>query len=155
MNPTIEQAKQTLDRTSARLLNTFAAVPDDKLTWSPSPSAKSPLQLVAHCSFANHGMSGIVSGAWTEEPDMEQIQAMSREHESKITSRAQAIADLQQSIAATKKAFDEVSDARLGETGPMNMPIVAWVFMIPSHMEQHAAQIDYIETCYGDMVDHF
>ena len=54
MEPPEAMAKMLADKACRRLLNTFAAVPDDKLTWSPSPTSRNALQIVAHTGFSNN-----------------------------------------------------------------------------------------------------
>jgi hypothetical protein len=48
INPAIQEANQL----NERLLRNLAKTPDDRLNWSPSPTARTPLHLVAHCAFS-------------------------------------------------------------------------------------------------------
>jgi hypothetical protein len=41
-------------------LNTLSFVPADKLTWSPTPTAKSALQIAAHCAGYSGGFASVI-----------------------------------------------------------------------------------------------
>ena len=53
----IAQTKAGVERASQALLKTFAAVPDDKLGWSPSETSRSSLWIVGHCGRANEAFA--------------------------------------------------------------------------------------------------
>ena len=45
-----------------RLGKTFSFVPDDKLDWSPSRTARTALAIVAHCCQANRMFAKVLGG---------------------------------------------------------------------------------------------
>lgn len=62
MNNVIEAAKAEITRANHRIIKCLEKTPDDKLNWSPSPTARTPIQLVAHAAFGVNGLMGIVKG---------------------------------------------------------------------------------------------
>jgi hypothetical protein len=152
------QAKLTLEHEHGRILRTFAAVPDDKLSWSPSATSKSALQIVVHCGFTNQFLASAIKGDQTPPAgSVEERHAAMDKKIAAIKTREEAISLLADSVLAVSAALDGVSADALGSVvqlpfGAMPMAQVIW---IPArHITMHAAQIDYIETMWGDLSSH-
>ncbi|MGV3616763.1 MAG: DinB family protein [Fimbriimonas sp.] len=154
----IEKTKDEVQAASAQLLKTFEFVPDDKLNWTPSESARSPLGIVAHCGLANGAFATILRGEKLAfEGGPEEMMALSRRMEAKIDTREAAVKLIQESTASVLDALDGTTSEMLDSTpdspfGPLPYPF--WMSVPPSHMIGHSRQIDYIQTIWGDAVDH-
>ncbi len=157
MNEVIERAKENTVRCKERLLKTFSFVADDKLTWTPSDTAHSALRIVAHCAVANYGFARFLRGKESKADSLSDALAMMASKEKEIATRAQAVQAFEASAAAVLEALDAMtvelmtSEVR-GPFGPM--PMTFWVALPGRHMDNHAAQIDYLQTCWGDLEFH-
>ena len=154
MNEAIERSKAQVENGKDRLLKTFAAVPDDKVTWSPSPTAKSALRVVAHIGVTNYGFVSILRGQESKFSSFEELFAFFNPEEAKITSREQAVKLIEDSTNALLAALDELTEAKMasevkGPFGPM--PMTFWMALPSRHADNHASQIDYLQTIWGDM----
>jgi hypothetical protein len=153
-----EQAKFVAGQAYERLMKTFAAVPDDKLTWSPAPTSKSALQIAAHCGFSNQFLAGVIQGETSHIPgSMKEMEEGIKQKLATITSRAKALDLLSDSIAKVNAALDNVTTEALQTqvTLPFGqMPMAFLIFAPGTHMQTHAAQIDYIQTIWGDTAMH-
>lgn len=154
----IAQSKQEAEKAKAYLLNTFSFVPDDKLHWSPSPTARTPIQIVAHCGAANRAFATVLRGDPLPIPDStEEATAQIRNAGREITTREEAVKLVESSTAEIIAALDTVTEEMVGTTpsspfGPL--PFTFWMKLPYLHMGAHAPQIDYIQTIWGDLEDH-
>jgi hypothetical protein len=156
ISPAVVQAKQTTVATKNRLLNTFSFVPDEKLNFTAAESCKSPLRIVAHCGLSNHFFLMIIRGE--ELPPMTpELMEAATAREKAITTREAAIAAVEESTAAVLAALDELTPEQVAsvvETPIFTAPMAFWMNLPGRHMDNHAAQIDFIQTCWGDMDWH-
>ena len=156
--PNIGEIKQTTEQAKARLLKTFGFVPDDKLTWSPSQSARTALQIVAHCGMSNQAFATLLRGEELDFPsDPKEAAALIRQGGQDIATREEAIQLLDTATAAVIQALDKATPELLASSpnspfGPL--PYTFWMGVPSMHMSGHANQIDYIQTIWGDYQDH-
>jgi hypothetical protein len=157
MQEVIGQAKQSIVMGKERFLKTFSFVPDDKLNWSPTPTAKSALRIAAHIGLSNQGMAGIVRGEKFPFASMKEMWEAVEPAEKAITTREQAIKQIEDGAIAALAALDALTPERLAADAglPMPMPMAQFVMILGAHVASHAAQIDYLQTCWGDMENHF
>lgn len=157
MQEMIGQAKQSIVMGKERFLKTFSFVPDDKLNWSPTPTAKSALRIAAHVGLSNQGMAGIVRGEKFPFASMKEMFEDVEPAEKAITTREQAIKQIEDGTSMALAALDALTPERLAADAglPMPMPMGQFIMIIGMHMLNHAAQIDYLQTCWGDMENHF
>jgi hypothetical protein len=159
MDPAIAQAKDAIKRGHERLLKTFGATPDDKLTWSPSSTSKSPLGIVNHASQTNLFFLKVMRG----EPlpplgSIEEADKAMQAASAGITTREQAVSVLNDSVAGLNAALDALPAEDLAKdvTLPIFTMPMGYIIHIPGmHMTSHAAQIDYVQTIWGDTENHF
>ena len=154
----IAQSKRTVEEAKTRLLTIFEFVPDDKLNWSPSPNAKTPVQIVSHCGFANDAFARTIRGEKVELPgDPAEIAAFIRKLGSDVTSREVAVHMVEETAAHVLAALDNVQPEQL-ETSPMSpvgpLPFAWWMSFAGEHMAGHAHQLSYVQTIWGDFDDH-
>lgn len=157
MNEAIKRSKAQVRKCKDRILKTFAAVPEDKLTWSPSTTAKSALRVVAHVGVANFGFAQLLRGRDSQFESFEDLFAYFYREEAKVTSREQAVKLIEDSCNAVLAALDELTDEHLttevkGPFGPM--PMTFWMALPSRHADNHASQIDYLQTIWGDLEIH-
>jgi hypothetical protein len=154
----IAEPKRNTEGAKAQLLKTFEFVPEDKLDWSPSATARTALQIVAHCGAANGAFAAMIRGeGWALSFDPNEAWAQIRAGGSDVTTREGAVKSVEESTAAVLAALDKVS-AEMVDTaiktafGPLPF---SFVMTFPAqHMGGHARQIDYLQTIWGDVEDH-
>jgi hypothetical protein len=154
----ITQTKQSTEAAKAQLLATFAFIPDDKLTWSPSETARTALWIVGHCGVSNSAFATVLRGEPLQVPsDPEEAVALIRAGGKEITTREAAIALVEESTAEVLRALDNVSSEQI-ESAPLTpfgpIPFSIWMTLPGEHMGGHARQIDYLQTIWGDVRDH-
>lgn len=136
-------------------LRNFAHVPDDKLDWTPVPSAKSALRVAAHTALYAGRFAEMVNARSTPKPDnLEEWIAKNEAEEIAIRSREEVERVFREGTAAFVAALDGLSDEEIeselptghGGTFPMKhlMGLAGW------HATLHAGQIDYLQTCWDD-----
>ena len=158
LKETVADCQARVKTATDRLAKTFEFVPDGKLKWSPSKTARSALAIVAHCIMANRMFAMMIRGEQISPmPTPEQAHASSRQFEATITDRAEAVRQLEASSQEVVAAIGTMTAKRFGGSpnspfGPMPMPV--WMSLPGGHMDNHAAQIDYLQTTWGDLTDH-
>lgn len=155
---TVEAArKETLAARDA-LLATYAAVPEEKLTWSPGGPARDATWMVAHTGLANQAFSIMLRGEMPPMPeDPDEIGEAIRNTGKGMTSRSEAEGLVREHTDAVLSSLDEMTDERLDSTlqtpfGPM--PMRFWLEVPYRHMYSHKAQLDYMQTIWGDLDEH-
>ncbi|MBX3111766.1 MAG: DinB family protein [Fimbriimonadaceae bacterium] len=158
MNDIVAAAKAEFDRAKNRVLSAFSHIPDDKINWSPTPTSRTPVELVAHCGIGTEGLGGwIASGMSFEGFDPVAIENSMREQESHVKTREEAVALLEKGCAFYQGWLDTVTDEQVNATiqTPMGERRMADVITFPAdHLRGHAAQLDYIQTIHGDRAWH-
>src|SRR5688572_19015860 len=155
----VAQAKNYFERFSERLLQLFAFVPDEKLTWTPSPTAKSSLRLVAHCALTSRFYANVITGNLPERmPTPGEFVKDLNEAEEKITTRESAVALVKETTVELCKAMDTVNARNINATpnspfGPM--PMQFWLYDGGDQMAVHGGQVAYLQTIWGDLDNHF
>lgn len=147
----IAQAKELAAMSMSRLQDTFAHVPDVKLDWTPYDTAKSPLAIAAHCGYCNRYFASVLRGDPPRHENVHDVLAEVHELTKSITTREQAASLLGETTTELGAAFDSVDPSRLA-TDPR---LLFFLTLVGRHNDGHAAQIDYLQTCWGDLEDHF
>jgi hypothetical protein len=149
----VDQAKLNTEMCMGRLLKTLSFVPDDKLDWSPAQGCKSPLRIAAHCGVSNGNFIKIMKRIPFPEMKPEEMMAMAEAAETAVTSREQAVSLVEESCKRVFETLDSRSPEEvdsLVETRFFTAPMVFWMNLPARHMDNHAAQIDLLQTCWGD-----
>jgi hypothetical protein len=151
----IERVKGDFQQACTGLLNALSSTPDDRLHWSPSETARTPLQVAKHAADAIESMHGNAMGntfpiQTTEEADR-YFMARDKEANTRLE-----VEDLLERNGKTFLAWlDTVTAEQLDEVVPLpfglpNVPVSFAVSFMPLHLMWHTAQITYIQTIYGD-----
>ena len=158
MEGIVESTKNAVVAAKDRLQKSLSFVPDDKLTWSPSPTAKSALRIAAHCACSNRFFASALRGDIAPaETFAELFEAMEAE-EAKLTNKDQVITEVEDSTNALLGVIDSLSPARLQDsvTYPFfSAPVTFFLQLSSTHLIGHSAQIDYLQTVWGDLDPHF
>jgi hypothetical protein len=158
LKKTVADCQASAKAAAERLLKTFSFVPDNKLSWTPSKTARSSLGIVAHCCMANQMFAKILRGeSVSPMPTLQQIHEMSQKFEATIHDRAEAVRQLEASCEEVVAALGTMTADRFA-TSPVSpggeIPMAVWMSLPSMHTGGHATQIDYLQTIWGDVADH-
>ena len=140
----LDRIKRILERT-----------PDDRLLWSPALTARSPLAQVVHAANSINHIHTAMKGTRYATPTMAEADAEFLALEASFTTREQALALLDKNSQAYLDWLDQLPDENLSDMVPLpfdlgEAPMEFMLIMPAWHTNDHAAQMDYIQTCYGD-----
>ena len=152
--------RESAVRGMEHFLKVFSFVPDDKLTWTPTPTAKSAIRIAAHTALYAGRFARMINDRKLPSSDnLAEWLAQVNAEEAAITSRIEMESVFRKGtdevIAAldslTPEAIGSSLDSGLGWSMPMTrlMNLPGW------HATLHAGQIDYLQTCWGDLEVHF
>jgi hypothetical protein len=153
MDDTISRAKAEYLRAKARLLIALDTTPDEKLTWSPSESARTPVQLVAHAAFAVPLVQSVICGAPWPYASLTEADAAFRAADKAFQNREQVKVYLEETSDNFIAWMDSLSPEQVGSTVQTifgSFPMGAAISLAAEHMRGHIAQIEYIQTIWGD-----
>ncbi|KAG8526075.1 uncharacterized protein KY384_000067 [Bacidia gigantensis] len=155
MDSLIASCKESAVQGMEYFLRNFSFVPDDKLTWTPTPTAKSAIRIAAHTAlYAGRFARMIKERKLPSSDNLLEWLAQRNAEEAAITSRTEMESIFRKGTEEVIAALDSVPpeairtslESGLGWSLPMtdlmNMP--GW------HATLHAGQIDYLQTCWGD-----
>ncbi len=159
MHNPIHQAKTDFLRAKERLARVLANTADDKLNWSPSSTARTPLHQAAHAADALRNIHNFLDGRPFEVGSPAEADKGFRQWERQFSTREAVVDLLETNSAAYLSWLDTLSPNRLDSMielpfglGPA--PLRVALTFPPAHTNDHAAQIEYIQTCYGDQDWH-
>ncbi len=156
MDSTIASAIAEVTQSRDQLLRAFANTLDDRVNWSPSPSARSPVQLVAHCAYSLGFIREMFEG--TPYPGtMVEADAEHMDRERRISTREQALALLDEQFKRHIAFIESVTPEQLDRmiTLPFSlgeMPLRSILAVGAMHTRSHLAQLEYLQTIYGDRI---
>ena len=155
MSDLIQGAKQEFEQSRRRMLGLLADTPDDKLNWSPSPSARTPLALVAHSALSIRHVTEMLKGRPFGTSTTAVADKGFREEEQAFTSRDEVVALFEKNAAEYLEWIDALPEE--GLDAPITFPFGLGVGTVrhgitapARHTESHIAQLEYIQTIYGD-----
>lgn len=162
MNEQIQKAIVHIEQAKGRLFRSFQHVPDDKQNWSPSATARTPLQIVAHCGLSCVFLGKWIAGELQLPSSPEELKAVREESDARekgVKSREAAIQLVEENTAKLAAMLEAMPAAEMEKTREHRIfgtVKVADLLHIPAlHLENHAAQLDYIQTIWGDLEWHF
>ena len=156
MEDFIAMCKERTTEAMDRFFHDLSFVPADKLTWSPAPTAKSALEITTHCAGYSGSFASIIS-AGKFPSSREEFRATVQLAIKSITTLEQAETMLRKGIADTIAALDTVKPEQIGaiiDTPQGRTPFKFFLTLPALHLESHGAQIDYLQTCWGDLEVH-
>ena len=157
MEDIISQAKAEFTRAKDRLAKDLATTPDDRINWSPSPSARTPIQQVAHVALSIPGIQRMLTGHMVDMSSIATLDAQWRAAEKAFTTREEVLTLLDKNSADYLAWLDTLTPEQIGST--LNLPMGAWpmaqaMTWVADHIRCHSSQIEYIQTIYGDFDWH-
>ena len=132
-----------------RFIYGVSKVPDDKLTWSPSETAKSPLQIAGSLA----GFLSFVTMVITNKA----LPPMDGERPPLPDSREAVNAALEAGFQGLRAAIDGIAEEDLGIGIPapwmpgVPLNLISWVGMGLGVCSYFQGQLNYSQTIYGDM----
>jgi len=160
MESLVASCKESAMQGMEEFLKTFSFVPDDKLTWTPTPTAKSAIRIAAHTAlYAGRFARMIKDGKLPGSDNLPEWLAQRNAEEAAITSRTEVESIFRKGtdevIAALDSVLPEAIGATLDSGFGWSMPMTFLMNLPGLHAMSHAAQIDYLQTCWGDQDVHF
>lgn len=153
----VARCQARVAQATEHFLRNLGHVPADKLTWSPAPTAKSALQIAAHAAGYSGGFAGILrNGAMPKNVDDFLSPIQTRIESIQTVEQAEAVlrAGTEETLAALAAVRPEWIGATI-ET-PIGPTSFQFFMNIPAdHLIGHAYQIDYLQTCWGDLEVYF
>jgi hypothetical protein len=168
MNDAISQTKAEFVQATNRLARILATTPDDKINWSPSPTARSPLHVAVHallwvdniCYRVLRGATSHYCFAGKEFPfeSREAMHAAGRAMEQEYTTREQVVGLLEAVSARYIAYLDALTPEQLASTVDAialgYFPMAVAITFPAGHIDGHISQMEYIQTIYGDLDFH-
>jgi len=141
------------------IVKALATTPDERINWAPSPTARTPIQQVAHAAAAIGYITGTLGGSPFATPTTEEADRDFREWEQQFSTREQVLQLLDKNADAFIAWLEGVTPELLETSVPMPFnlgmaPIRALIEAPAGHTRGHTAQIEYIQTIYGDQDWH-
>jgi hypothetical protein len=152
MEDIVSQAKAEYLRSKARVANSLATTLDDKINWSPSLTARTPIEIVAHCASAVHGIQGMLQGKPFPFPSIPEADAAFRLDEKRYKTREQVLTLLDEASNSYIAYLDALTPEQVASTIAIGgeVPLAAAMTFPADHNRGHAAQIEYLQTIWGD-----
>ena len=140
------------------LIRTFQAVPDDKLEWAPLDQGRTALDAFGDAAQTCQMVTGLIQSKGEQKPSPQMFAQMKAERAN--WSKDDAMSAMKTNSAALYQAIEGLSEDDLAMPitmpmgGGMTMPLGAWVMMAYRTFVSRFAQINYIQTLYGDTESH-
>jgi hypothetical protein len=155
MMDTIEQVKAGFMKAKDEFIRTFAAIPDDRINWSPSPSSRTPTQQVAHVAWSVKSINGMLDGHPFQADSTDGADRFFREWERQFSTREDVLALLDRNCADYVAWLDGLVPGRLEAMveAPFKLgvvPIGVGIVFPATQIQWHTAQLAYMQTIYGD-----
>jgi hypothetical protein len=156
----VKTTKADLEEAVARMLALLDATPDDRLFWNPSPTARSIGEIAAHAADALGNIVSQMSGAPFPIPTSAEANQKFREHDRAFKDRGRVRALLEEKKSVYGAFLDSLAPADLDRLAPLpfglgECPLREFMGAGPMHTRCHNAQIEYIQTLYGDQDWHW
>jgi hypothetical protein len=151
----IELSKQRAEGGMEFFLRNFTHVPDDKLNWTPTPTAKSAIRIAAHTALYAGRFAAMIRERSCPAPDnLEEWLAQRNAEEEAITDRKEMERVFREGtvevIAALDTLTPEEIEMSIDSGQGWSMPMKQMMGLPGWHATLHAGQIDYLQTCWDD-----
>jgi len=155
MNELINKAIADLDELDQRLQRNIGKMSDEQLAWSPSASSRSALHLVAHCANSLGFIGHMFTTAPYPTPTTAEADRQFLELEAAVTTRDQALELWAGKLSEFKEMLRNLTEEQLNQIiklpfdmGSIKLSQVVHVGGL--HTREHLAQLEYLQTIYGD-----
>jgi hypothetical protein len=153
MEEAVCEAKTEFKRSIQQAQRVLATTPDDRVNWSPSPTCRTPVHLVAHCAMVIDPITEALNNREIKFDNIAEMEKHNRFMEKEFTTREKAADFLTEKSNKYLSWMESLTDSDLKSTvttpfGPM--PLSVAITLLAGHTRGHAAQAEYIQTIYGD-----
>ena len=160
MESLVASCKESAVHGMEHFLKVFSFVPDDKLTWTPTPTAKSAIRIAAHTAlYAGRFARMIKDGKLPASDNLTEWLAQRNAEEVAITCRTEIESIFRKGTDEVIAALDSLAPEAIGtslDSGlGWSMPMTRLMNLPGWHATLHAGQIDYLQTCWDDQEVHF
>jgi uncharacterized damage-inducible protein DinB len=136
-------------------LRNFSHVPNDKLEWTPTPTARSAIRIAAHTALYAGRFAQMIRDRRLPVPDsLTEWLAERNAEEEAITSREEMEKVFREGTAEVLAALDtlrpEEVEMSLDSGQGWSMPMTQLMGLPSMHAILHTGQIDYLQTCWDD-----
>ena len=136
-------------------LRNFSYIPDDRLNWTPTPSAKSPLRVAAHTALYASRFAKMIRDRQLPQPEnLEEWLAQRNAEEVAVATREEMIQIFHAGTQEVLEVLDSLTEADVEmnlESGQgWSIPMRQLMVMPGWHATLHTGQIDYLQTCWDD-----
>jgi hypothetical protein len=136
-------------------LRNFSKVPDDKLTWTPTPTSKSAIRIAAHTALYMGRFAQMIRERKLPAVDnLDEWIAQRNAEEEAVTCREDVERIFREGTEEVLVALDSITPDALAmelDSGQGWSLPMSYVMTMPGwHATLHTGQIDYIQTCWGD-----
>ncbi len=159
MQDLVASCKKSAVQEMEMFLRNFAHVPDDKLTWTPTPSAKSAIRIAAHTAlYAGRFARMIQERKVPAVENLDEWLATRNAEEVAIKSRVEMERIFRQGTEEVIAALDSLTPEEVGMTLDSGqgwaVPMTQLMGFAGWHATLHCGQIDYLQTCWDDQEVH-
>lgn len=155
MDNLIETAKKDAVTAMEWFLRNLSQVPKEKLEWSPSPTAKSALQIAAHTAVTAGNFAKMIRDR--KLPMGEEIPVFIEQ----TAAAEKALINIDEIVSLLRSNTDEVlaaldtlspvdTEGVLDSSQGWTMPMTFLMKLPAYHAIGHTAQIDFLQTCWDD-----
>jgi hypothetical protein len=140
-----------------RFSSSFNSVPDDKLTYTPSPTCKNALKIAGHVAVTNFGLAKIILQEPLPPMSSSELAAYLDAEADKLHTREAVNAALMASHQAVMEAIHSVAPADVFkeiQTPIYDAPLLFFMNLVGYHYFDHLGQIDLLQTMWGDLEMH-
>lgn len=146
--------RATTERAYNNLVNDLNALDEEKASGSPNVALRPAIKVVAECGAVNGTLAEMLATGTATMPSPDER----TEYYAAITTRAEALAELEEGTQKLYAAIDGVAPDRWGETvqtmlGPMTLLAAAGFAAL--HMMYHDGQINSLHLLHGDAEMHW
>ncbi len=140
------------------LIRTAQAVPDDKLNWKPLDNGRAVLDLLSEAAWVPEIVTRLLESKGEWKPSYEYFKQGAPERAA--WTRDECLEKLRANTDAAIAAIRDVSEEELLQPmkmpigGEITLPLGIWVMMTYRTFMSRTAQINYIQTLYGDFESH-
>jgi hypothetical protein len=115
------------------------------------------LRIAAHVGLSNQAFAAILRGEKMPGASMKEVFESMSAAEQGVLSREQALQIIEESVVAVCAALDSLTPEAIDsvvETPVVTRPMPFFMNLPGAHMGNHAAQVDYLQTTWGDLEVH-
>jgi hypothetical protein len=151
----IESTQAELIGTKNRMLQLLHETPADRVNWKPTPTGRSIVEIVAHCGHAIENILQQLKGTLFAPDSSAEANRQFLAHDAQFQNATEVEAYLEQKCADYIEFLGTLKPEDLDTicTLPFGLgqaPLGYFMTMGNAHTQGHIAQIEYIQTLYGD-----